>query len=299
MIKIPFYDFIILGSAKQRHRGPDDQPLHRKGAVTVAHAPFFRTAVTEPLFRYDKSYAAEPLWTKEGRLLTEMLKVSFLISFISYFLLSISYSFTGSAVVMACCRELISSRFSSLLVAYLLLFREEYDFSCFLRIPKFHFAKYGLFTGAISANYKHSSPWIQVRHFVLALGGKSFLHSRIRYYANSDSCFQQTRLLVSGHVPSNPGPVTNAFKCSVCSKTVARNPRAVNCDQCHKWCHIKCGQVKPRDYKVFQNMASFDWVCPPVLKIGLTLNDSRLHVPAIKESASVNIQESVDPLRSL
>ncbi|CAH3036532.1 unnamed protein product, partial [Pocillopora meandrina] len=31
----------------------------------------------------------------------------------------------------------------------------------------------------------------------------------------------------------------------------------------------------------------------------LTLNDSRLHVPATNESASVNIQEPVDPLRSL
>ena len=41
-------------------------------------------------------------------------------------------------------------------------------------------------------------------------------------------------------------------------------------------------------------MASFDWVCLPCLKIGLTLNDSRLHVPATNESASVNIQESVD-----
>ena len=213
--------------------------------------------------------------------------------------MGIGYSFTGSAVVIACGREFHPSRFSSLLVAYLLLFREEYDFSCLLRIPTFHFAKFDLFTGAISANYKHSSPWIQVRHFVLALGGKSFLHSRIRYYANSDSCFQQTRLLISGDVPFNPGPVTNASKCSVCSKTVVRNHRAVNCDQCHKWCHIKCGQVKPRDYKVFQNMASFDWVCLPCLKIGLTLNDSRLHVPATNESASVNIQKSVDPLRSL
>lgn len=47
-------------------------------------------------------------------------------------------------------------------------------------------------------------------------------------------------------------------------------------------------------------MASFDWVCLPCLKIGLTLNDSRLHVPATNESASVNIQESVDlALRSL
>lgn len=77
-----------MGSATQRHRGPDDQPLYRKGAVTVAHAPFLQTAVPEPLFRwepYDRSYAADPLWNKEGRLLTEMLKVSFLFSFISYF----------------------------------------------------------------------------------------------------------------------------------------------------------------------------------------------------------------------
>ena len=87
---------------------------------------------------------------------------------------------------------------------------------------------------------------------------KRFLHLRVRYYANSDSCFQQTRPLVSGDVPSNRGPVTNACRCSVCSKTVARNHRAVNYDQCHKWYHIKCGQVKPRDNKVFQNMASFD-----------------------------------------
>ena len=225
----------------------------------------------------------EDFWQKCCKCLFELaLSVIFIGYWLFFYWVSGSYS--------------VRSWISSL---YLLLFREEYDFSCFLRIPTFHFAKFDLFTGAISANHKHSSPWIQVRQFVLAIRGKSFLHSRIRYYANSDSCFQQTRLLVSGDVPFNPGPVTNASKCSVCSKTVVRNHRAVNCDQCHKWCHIKCGQVKPRDYKVFQNMASFDWVCPPCLKIGLTLNDSRLHVPATNESASVNIQESVDPLRSL
>ena len=174
-----------MGSATQRHRGPDDQPLYRKGAVTVAHAPFLQTAVPEPLFRwepYDRSYAADPLWNKEGRLLTEMLKVSFLFSFISYFFIGywlFFYWVSGSYSV----RLWISS-------LYLLLFREEYDFSCFLRTPTFHFAKFDLFTGAISANHKHSSPWIQVRQFVLAIRGKSFLHSRIRYYANSDSCFQ-------------------------------------------------------------------------------------------------------------
>ena len=37
--------------------------------------------------------------------------------------------------------------------------------------PPFHFAKFDLFTDAISANYKHSSPWIQVRSFLLAIHG--------------------------------------------------------------------------------------------------------------------------------
>ena len=42
----------ILRSVKQSHRRPDDQPLHGKGAFIVAHAPFSRRAVTEPLFRW-------------------------------------------------------------------------------------------------------------------------------------------------------------------------------------------------------------------------------------------------------
>lgn len=145
-----------------------------------------------------------------------------------------------------------------LLAVYLLLFREVNALSSFLTLSPSHHAKFDVFIGAVSARYKESSPWIQVRHFVTVTRGRGFLQSKIHYYANSDSCFQQTRLLVSGDVSSNPGPVTSD-KCSVCSKTVARNHRAINCDHCHKWCHIKCGHVKPRDFKVLQNMVSFDW----------------------------------------
>ena len=56
--------------------GPMTNPRTGKKLLSGAHAPFPRTAVTEPLFRwepYDKSYTADPLWNKEGRLLTEML----------------------------------------------------------------------------------------------------------------------------------------------------------------------------------------------------------------------------------
>ena len=92
--------------------------------------------------------------------------------------------------------------------------------------------------------------------------------------------------------------VMNVSKCSDSSKTVAQNHRAVNCDQCHKWCHIKCGQVKPGDCKVLQNMVSFDWVCPPCLQIVQTLTVSQINISATttNETTGIDIQELMDPL---
>ena len=81
-----------------------------------------------------------------------------------------------------------------------------------------------------------------VRHLVSAPRGQRYHASRTCYYANSDSSFQQCRLLTSGNVSLNPGPSSNPSKCSVCSRTVAHNHRALSCDQCKKWCHIRCGK---------------------------------------------------------
>ena len=69
--------------------------------------------------------------------------------------------------------------------------------------------------------------------------GKKYLASRIGgYYANSNCTFHQTRLLTSG-VSLNPGPTINSSRCSVCIKNIARNHRALSCDQCELWCHTK------------------------------------------------------------
>lgn len=95
--------------------------------------------------------------------------------------------------------------------------------------------------------------------------GMKYQASRIRYYVNSDSTFHQARLLTSGDVPLNPGPTTNSPRCSVCTKIVARNHRTLTCDQCELWCHMKCGQVKPSQYKRFQQKDHFNWICPVCL----------------------------------
>ena len=72
--------------------------------------------------------------------------------------------------------------------------------------------------------------------------GRKFLSTRISIYPNSQASFQLSRLVESGDVCPNPGPKTaahNPAKCSVCKKTVAKTNRAINCDSCLKWCHIK------------------------------------------------------------
>ena len=72
----------------------------------------------------------------------------------------------------------------------------------------------------------------QIRHLASTPRGRKHHVSRIRYYANLDSTFHQAHLLTSGDVPLNPGPITNSPRCSVCTKIIARNHRALTCDQC-------------------------------------------------------------------
>jgi len=74
--------------------------------------------------------------------------------------------------------------------------------------------------------------------------GRKFLSARISFCPNSQSCFNLSRLIVSGDIFPNPGStatVNISAKCAVCKRRVANTHRAVNCDSCSKWCHIKCG----------------------------------------------------------
>ena len=102
----------------------------------------------------------------------------------------------------------------------------------------------------------------RIRHLASTPRGRKYHASRIRYYANSDSSFHQARLLISGDVQLNPGPTANSSRCSVCTKIIARNHRALSCDQCDLWCHMKCGLVTPSQYKQFQQKDHFNWICP-------------------------------------
>ena len=73
------------------------------------------------------------------------------------------------------------------------------------------------------------------------------------------------RLILSSDICVNPGPE----QCSVWSNAIGRNHRAVSCDKCDSWCHVKCGNVLLKEYRKFQQMGSFDWICPPFFSITL------------------------------
>ena len=83
----------------------------------------------------------------------------------------------------------------------------------------------------------------------------SHLGARINRYPNSTSTFQITRLAISGDISPNPGP----DKCNFCSRTIARNHRALRCTLCNGSLNIKSGKVKPNEYKSL--LQSITWVC--------------------------------------
>ena len=80
-----------------------------------------------------------------------------------------------------------------------------------------------------------------------------------------------------GDVESNPGPIK--FPCMTCHQPVASNHRAMGCEECDMWVHIKCCGVTPAQYAAFQRGESTcPWRCPvcdPVIALAdLSSSDS-------------------------
>lgn len=77
-----------------------------------------------------------------------------------------------------------------------------------------------------------------------------FARSRVLYYSYGYATFNYELLRLCGDIIPTPGP-TNEHCCPVCNRSVAKNHRAVSCDSCTRWCHIKCGGISVKQYKEF------------------------------------------------
>ena len=52
--------------------------------------------------------------------------------------------------------------------------------------------------------------------------------------------------MLSGDIELNPGPPR--YPCGVSSRAVAKTHRAVLCDVCEVWQHIRCVNIAPSEY---------------------------------------------------
>ena len=148
-----------------------------------------------------------------------------------------------SAVSMASGRVFLSSA--------ILLFLLEFSFFTGLSGQCFDHQKFegifvinhGLHTSGCSAYF------LAGYGYLTRPRGRRYFSTRICLYSNAYITFKLERLAISGDINPNPGPTSseNSTKtlCSACMKTVAKNDRAIECDICSKWCHIKCGGVSP------------------------------------------------------
>ena len=60
-------------------------------------------------------------------------------------------------------------------------------------------------------------------------------------------------------------PVKNP--CVTCLKPVAINHRAIKCDHCDYWIHIKCNFTSVPDYNALIEKEDFKWCCHECLKL--------------------------------
>ena len=68
-------------------------------------------------------------------------------------------------------------------------------------------------------------------------------------------------IVLSGDIELNPSPIK--YPCITCQRPVASNQRALGCESCDSWVHIKCCGVTPSQYKAYLRGGSIDtWTCP-------------------------------------
>jgi hypothetical protein len=59
-------------------------------------------------------------------------------------------------------------------------------------------------------------------------------------------CHCYTRIQFRGDVHMNPGPIK--YPCTNCKKGVRSNQRAIQCDFCDEWTHMKCTTISLSQY---------------------------------------------------
>ena len=77
------------------------------------------------------------------------------------------------------------------------------------------------------------------------------------YMLNTSLC--ASLILLSGDINLNPGPVKDP--CFLCNKGCRSNQKAIQCDDCDNWYHVKCIGMKNDEYFDLVSDTSANWIC--------------------------------------
>ena len=79
--------------------------------------------------------------------------------------------------------------------------------------------------------------------------------AQIRYQLNIERITEA----ILNDIPLNP--INNLqWPCIICNKNVLRSQKAIQCDTCHKWSHIKCENMSNETYdSLVSSDVEFDW----------------------------------------
>ena len=90
-------------------------------------------------------------------------------------------------------------------------------------------------------------------NFTLSLQHQVFSYRKLIFFSLFFECFHSLFLLF---LFINPLviPPWQSPPCGKCNRPVAKNHKAIQCDICDKWIHIKCNSLKNSDYVHYQNL---------------------------------------------
>ena len=84
------------------------------------------------------------------------------------------------------------------------------------------------------------------------------------------------------------------FPCGICEKAVRNNHRAINCDKCKHWIHIKCNKIDTKTYEILKIDQS-DWYCTNCLENELPfLKSNQLNNNSHSLTKSVSMQKTAN-----
>ena len=80
------------------------------------------------------------------------------------------------------------------------------------------------------------------------------------------------------------------WPCSICNKNVTANMKAIQCDSCDKWCHIKCQGISSQEYEIMvYSSDNAEWLC---LYCTIKFNKAQFAFTRIDNSDMIKINNS-------